>query len=106
MDPKLKDNILEIFLQEISCQLGSHLKQVILFGSRARGNYTPDSDYDCLLVLDVVSPITEKAINKVSGEMLYEYDVVFSIFFVTEKQFQQQQYEPLFMNIRKEGIVL
>ncbi|MCB0226825.1 MAG: nucleotidyltransferase domain-containing protein [Anaerolineae bacterium] len=35
-------------------QLGSHLKQVILFGSRARGDFTPDSDYDCLVFVEVL----------------------------------------------------
>lgn len=44
------EQILKLFKQKMSSYLGDHLKQVILFGSRARGDNSIDSDYDCLAV--------------------------------------------------------
>ena len=32
---------------------GHHLKQVILYGSYARGDYTKDSDVDLMLLVDL-----------------------------------------------------
>ena len=39
-----RDEVLEHFLREMRQQLGNHLKQVILFGSKARGDDVPYSD--------------------------------------------------------------
>jgi len=100
------NELLDLFLQEIRQQLGSHLKQVILFGSRARGEAAPDSDYDCLAVVDEVSPMIKDGIDQVAGELLYQYNVVFSVFPIPEDQHRRWTYNPLLMNVRKEGIVL
>jgi predicted nucleotidyltransferase len=100
------DKVLNIFLQEIQRQLGSHLKQVILFGSRARGDFTPDSDYDCLLVMDKITPDTEDIINEIAGDLLYYHNAVFSLFPILAAQYSYRIYNPLLMNVRKEGIIL
>ena len=65
-----KDNILEYFIQQLQKQLGKHLKQIILFGSRARGDNAPDSDYDCLLILDETSRLINDIIDEIAGETL------------------------------------
>lgn len=98
--------VIDCFLQEMRKRLGAHLKQVILFGSRARGDDVPDSDYDCLMVLDEVSPAVKDAIDEVAGEVLYRYNVVLSIFPISERKHYERIYDPLLMNVRKEGITL
>jgi len=86
--------------------LGDHLRQIILFGSRARGDNAPDSDYDCLAVLDEVTPETKDIIDAIAGEFLYQYDAVFSVFPISEVKHRQDIFSPFLMNVRKEGIVL
>ncbi|HWP47204.1 MAG TPA: nucleotidyltransferase domain-containing protein [Candidatus Limnocylindrales bacterium] len=61
-------------MQNIRKPVGDRLKQVILFGSRARGDHAPDSDYDCLVVLDEVSPEVKNSIDEIAGEFLYRYN--------------------------------
>lgn len=100
------DEILRLFLQKLRSRLGYHLKQVVLFGSRARGDNAPDSDYDCMAILDTLSPFLNDVIDEIAGEFLYEYDVIFSIFPVSEERYCKQIYNPLFINVRKEGITL
>jgi len=100
------DEALRYFLQEVQKRLGAHLKQVILFGSRARGDDVPGSDYDCLMVLDKVSPEIKDAIDEVAGEVLYRYNIVLSVFPISEKKHCERIYDPFLMNIRKEGITL
>ena len=87
-------------------RLGAHLKQVILFGSRARGDAAPDSGYDCLAVLDEVSPVLTGIIDEVAGEILYQYSAVFSVFPIAEERYHQPMYSPFLMNVYKEGITL
>ena len=100
------DQILNIFLQEIHQQLGPHLKQVILFGSRARGDFTPDSDYDCLVVVDEVSAEIKEKIYEITGQILYQYNELFAVLPIPQEKYQHDIYEPLLMNVRQEGIVL
>lgn len=47
---KIDDPVLEDFLQRID-PVRQEIKQIVLFGSRARGDYAFDSDYDLLLVV-------------------------------------------------------
>ena len=100
------DKVLEHFLREIRNRLGEHLKEVILFGSRARGDNVPGSDYDCLAVLDEVSPRTKDIIDEVAGELLFQYNALFSIFPLSEEEHKRRVYDPFLRNVHKEGIVL
>lgn len=100
------DEILRLFLNRLRERLGNHLKQVILFGSRARGDNTPESDYDCMAILDIISPSVNNIIDEIAGEFLYEYNIVFSVFPVTEERHRNQIHNPFFLNIKKEGILL
>ncbi len=53
---------------------GPRLKQVLLYGSRARGDHQPDSDYDVLVVLD--PPLDywpeQKRLSLLSSELTFE----------------------------------
>lgn len=100
------DEVLEYFLQEIRKGLGKHLKEVILFGSRARGDDVPGSDYDFLVVLDEVSPEIKDLIDEIAGEVLFQYSTLFSIFPVSEEEYNQKTFHPFLTNIDKEGIAL
>lgn len=103
---KKEDKILKLFLAEIRSRLGNRLKNILLFGSRARGDYSVDSDYDCLLIVDETSRELEDVVDEVAGDFLYRYGAVFSIFPVSETRYKTQKYNPLFMNVRNEGIAV
>jgi predicted nucleotidyltransferase len=109
MTAKANKKIIDLFLQKIRAQLGNHLKEIILFGSRARGDSSPDSDYDCLLVMDEIPPEMENVISDITGEFLYQYNALLSIFPVLEETYRHQKFDPFLpflMNIRKEGVSL
>jgi len=100
------DKILNRFLRALRKELGDHLKQVILFGSRAGQDACLDSDYDCMTILDTVSPSLNDIIDEIAGEFLYEYNIVFSVFPVSQDRYQHEIHNPFFMNVRREGISL
>lgn len=105
MNPR-KDKNLEIFLEKLRAEFGKHLQRVILFGSRARGGHSEESDYDCLLILDEVTPGVKEILNAIEGEMLYEYGAVFSAFLLTPEDLERKRFEPFIINARKEGVML
>jgi predicted nucleotidyltransferase len=106
MEHVRKDKALDYFLRKIREQSGGHLKQIILFGSRARGDNVQDSDYDCLVVVDEVSRSIKDIVDEAAGETLYQYNAVVSALVISEEKYRQQTYSPLLMNIAKEGVAL
>lgn len=46
------DKISKEFAQVVRNKLKTHLKKIILFGSRARGDFREGSDYDFLIIVD------------------------------------------------------
>ncbi len=88
----------------IQAQFGRHLKRIVLFGSRARGDAKPDSDYDLLVVVDEVNRNMKDAIDEIAGQMLYQFGVVMAAFLTSESTARGRKFDPLFMNIEKEGV--
>lgn len=56
---KTKDIAVRIIREEFA-KLGIETKRIFLFGSRARGDARPDSDWDFLVVVDRDIPRSEK----------------------------------------------
>jgi predicted nucleotidyltransferase len=102
----VEDKYLEIFVNRIRERYGHNLKEVLLFGSRARGDCEPTSDYDLLLVFNEVSPEVKAFIGDLEGEMLYQYNSLFCAFPLTEADLKRKRFEPFIMNAKKEGISL
>ncbi|KAF0215599.1 MAG: hypothetical protein FD174_4047 [Geobacteraceae bacterium] len=84
---------------------GPMLVQLVLFGSRARGEAEPGSDIDILVVLrGEVNPGEE--ISRTGGivaDLSLENDMVISCIFMDEYRYLHRN-GPLLRNIRKEGI--
>ena len=60
--PVAKREIIMSFARKVRRILGKNLKQVILYGSYARGDYTEDSDIDTM----VLTTLTDKEIEQYS----------------------------------------
>ena len=46
--PKRMQSLIDQYVEEIKRIYGSHVKQIILYGSYARGDFRPDSDVDIM----------------------------------------------------------
>lgn len=86
---------------------GSRLVQMVLYGSQARDDATPDSDIDVLVVLQgPVQPSEEiRRTGGIVADLSLRYCVVIACVFMDEEQFRHGQ-EPLLRNVRREGIAV
>ena len=87
---------------------GDQLLSVVLYGSVARGDDTPESDVDIALFLK--EPLRRELIDPmiaVLDDLNWKYDKVFSAVDIDQSLYNQWvEYLPYYQNIRKEGIVL
>ncbi len=103
---KINDSVLDEYLKSLKERFGQRLIKVILYGSRARRDFHKTADYDLIIILDKITKNTYDILDEISGEFLYKYGLVFSALVFTDEEYKKQTYNPLFMNIKKEGITL
>ncbi len=110
-DAALSDPILARLKKELEALYGARLKRVLLYGSRARGDHRPDSDYDVLVVLE--GPIDgwpeRQKLSALSAQLTWdtvesEYPVVASLKPMTEADISART--GFMHNVRREMIEL
>jgi len=98
---------LERFVAELRVLYGERLQQVILYGSRARGDAEPEADIDTLVVLHPLTDFWQEFdhISPIANRISLEFDVVISALPVEAEEFQHRQ-SPLLINCRREGVAV
>ncbi len=103
-------NLLESYVAEIHKIYGTHVKQIILYGSYARGDYTADSDVDIMILLDM-SDMEIKEYQHRLSDLTYDYnldhDLNIKPVAKNEEHFMKwiANY-PFYANVQKEGVSL
>ena len=79
---------------------------VILYGSRARGDERPDSDWDILILTDYsVDLITERKFRNKLYDLELETGEPLSIFVYSKNDWQtKQRITPFYENVTQEGV--
>ena len=98
-------DILAEFKGQAKKLYGKRLKEIILYGSCARGQHTEDSDIDLAIVLEGdVTPGKEidRMIDIVT-EINLNHGVLLSIYPVSERDYTSVN-SPLLLNLRREGV--
>ncbi|MBI5125725.1 MAG: nucleotidyltransferase domain-containing protein [Planctomycetes bacterium] len=106
MKNRKPDKVIKQLATTLRKRLGAHIVRVILFGSRARGDYEPGSDYDVLILLNEVTKKIKDEIDEIVWQVGWDNDALITSIIHDEKTFDTHVYEPLFINVRKEGITL
>lgn len=105
------DNTLDI-LQELKESLkklcGDQILKIVLFGSRARGDFDEDSDIDIALIVRELTPkLKDKILDNVA-EFELKHDVVLSVIILSEEDFNhlKERERRIALDIEREGIPL
>ena len=108
--PQTMQSLIERYVSEVQKLYGSHVKQIILYGSYARGDYTKDSDVDIMILLDI-SDMAIKDYRHQLSDMTYDFnldhDLDIKPIAKSEEHFRKwvDNY-PFYANINKEGVTL
>jgi predicted nucleotidyltransferase len=94
------------YAKRIRMRLGPRVKEVILFGSRARGDAREYSDYDVLVVLDQRSPELRAEILDIGARMMDQYGILVATVLRSVEEWRGSQGYPFARNIARESIAL
>jgi predicted nucleotidyltransferase len=72
----------------LKSRLGDQLIDILLFGSKARGDAHPTSDIDILVILDRENPEAFSEARGLGFDILLAYDLFLSIRVVSQQQWQ------------------
>ena len=84
------------------------LRESYLYGSYARGDYTPDSDVDILFSADIrPDEISDyrNGLAKISSDLSLDHDITVSLTLKSAEQFNKYSDSmPFYSNVKREGI--
>jgi uncharacterized protein len=103
--PRKVEKILTETKTHLSALYSQRLKDLILFGSYARGDYTKGSDIDLLLLLDRMDDSNAERERYFSAvcELSLKHDTVISIIPMDYETYRSRK-TPLILNAQKEGM--
>ena len=105
MDNATKEKI-RFFTEALRNRLGENLKQIILFGSRARGDYWEGSDYDFIVIVSNKNDIVKQLVSTTGLDFLNKFDELSSELLFDEQEWERQKKYPLGINVIRDGIPL
>lgn len=98
------NGILRTYLKKLA-PVRKRIQAIWLFGSRARGDHGPDSDYDLLIVVDKRDRKILNVVYSAVSQMQME-----EVVYISAKVFPRAKYEefvrlktPFMTNVHKEG---
>ena len=105
LDPNERE-ALQTFVRRIREGYPKQVVQTILFGSKARGDSTPDSDIDILVILREEEIQTRSQILTIASRISLDYDVLLNPVIVGEARYQRQQGFTFYQNAARDAISL
>jgi len=99
------EEVLKEFRAEVEKLYGKRLRNIILYGSWARGEATESSDIDLVITLegDVIPGKEIDRMIDIITEINLKHGVLLSIYPVSENDYSAVN-SPLLMNVRREGV--
>jgi predicted nucleotidyltransferase len=93
------------FRKEVEKLYGPRLKDVILYGSWARGDATSESDIDLLVVLEgeVIPGLEIDRMIDIITDINLDHNVLISVYPISKKNYATIN-SPILLNVRKEGV--
>ena len=109
MDKRDRNLILEL-KKRLPADVTTHIRKVIAFGSRVRGQGDDDSDLDLLILVDRKTPELVGKIEDIAYQVMWDHDFkpIISIKVFTEADYRNYLAEgfSFYKHIEQEGISL
>ena len=106
---KIADTLKKV-VTSVNTEMPGVVKQIILYGSYARGDYREDSDIDIMILLDLSDMDIKQYRHELSGETFdfnMDHDLDIKPIAKSQQHFQNWvDAYPFYANVEKEGVKL
>jgi predicted nucleotidyltransferase len=89
----------------LAARFGERLRELVLFGSRARGDAHDESDIDVLVIIEAVTDAERRVVQDLGADLSVESGLVLSPI-VRPPEWRARKANPLNVAIDAEGIAL
>ena len=93
----------DAFIKALHREYPDRIRDVILFGSKARGDSRPDSDIDILVLVDNDDWHFSHAISRIAARISLDYDVLLGPRVIRQARWRRSF---LYLTVSSEGIPL
>jgi len=103
-----EETAIQIFLTQLRNLFEDAINNIILYGSKARGDAFVDSDIDLLIVMESDDWKVRNQVSDIASRISLEFDILISPHVVSRNNWQRMLQAPLsfYENIFREGIPL
>ncbi len=105
---KKERKVIESFVNDLKTQLGDQIVSIRLFGSKAKGGSSEESDIDVLVLIKKKNERIRKKVAEILTDYLLEYDLPLSpvLYDLYEYKKNKEIGSFFFKEVEKEGILL
>lgn len=102
-DRKIVERLKRVLEQRVN------LHQIILFGSRARGDFEAESDMDVLVVVDTpITPEIRVTVSECTWQVGFDAGIMIAAVLFSRKEWEEgpERYSPLAESVRADGVAI
>lgn len=108
--PETMQSVMQKYVSSIRKIYGTHLRQVILYGSYARGDYNAESDVDIMILVDLSDMDIKEyrhQLTDLTFDFNMDYDLDIKPIAKSEAHYHKwvESY-PFYANINRDGVTL
>ena len=102
--------LIEEFKRRLPADIVLHIRRMIMYGSRARGDAGQDSDLDLVALVDENSAALEQRLDEIAYNLMWDHDFkpIISLKVFSEERFRSAAAKgySYYRNIEREGITV
>lgn len=107
---ELDKQLIEEFKRRLPSDVLGHIRRMIMYGSRARGDAAEDSDLDLVALVDENTPELELTLNEIAYNVMWDHDFkpIISLKVFAEERFRSAAAKGFsyYRNVEREGVAV
>lgn len=101
---KSETKAVDAFLKKLDDLYAGQIYQVILYGSKARGDSKRDSDVDLLVLLNSDAQLGRGNILRLAARTSLDFDVLLSVIVMTQDHWERHEGLSMYANVQQDGL--
>ena len=100
--------VVRSFVEELRNKMGDEIIEIVLFGSKVRGDFNRESDIDIFVLVREKNQNIRDQVGDITADYIFDYDIPLSpVLYDLDEYNQNKKLKSFFFeNVEKEGVPL